>query len=317
MAGRRLELLSGLAEIEFNAGSRVILEGPVIFEPDSTGAGFLQLGKLTAAVPKRAAGFTIQTPIATVVDLGTEFGVEVDRSGVTEMHVFQGQIEVTSSGETATIKRRLTAGRGARFSANGADVLSVHADAERFRRARQMASGLASTSGAVTFLTAAPQSVAPGALEDSRHVLLFLERENVVLRRNLEVTFSSPGTYQSFTGGAAVVPAGTRVDSYLLHFDAVGVRRRTSTANGSVRFSRPILGVIAHDKALDASDGQLGHRRTTYPTGAKARQADDKGDKLSLSSDRHTLSLDKLVSMEWFDQVRVLVAAPVGKDNHD
>jgi hypothetical protein len=38
--------------------------------------------------------FFVRTPTAIVTDLGTEFGVEVDRSGTTKSHVFRGRIEL-------------------------------------------------------------------------------------------------------------------------------------------------------------------------------------------------------------------------------
>ena len=38
--------------------------------------------------------FSVRTPTAVVTDLGTEFGVEVDRSGATRSHVFQGKVEL-------------------------------------------------------------------------------------------------------------------------------------------------------------------------------------------------------------------------------
>jgi hypothetical protein len=38
--------------------------------------------------------FSVRTPTAIVTDLGTEFGVEVDRSGATRSHVFQGKVKV-------------------------------------------------------------------------------------------------------------------------------------------------------------------------------------------------------------------------------
>ena len=41
--------------------------------------------------------FSVRTPTVVVTDLGTEFGVEVDRSGVSRAHVFQGQIEMRPS----------------------------------------------------------------------------------------------------------------------------------------------------------------------------------------------------------------------------
>jgi hypothetical protein len=41
-----------------------------------------------------AKGFTLRTPTAVVTDLGTEFGVEVDKEGSTTSHVFRGAVNV-------------------------------------------------------------------------------------------------------------------------------------------------------------------------------------------------------------------------------
>jgi hypothetical protein len=38
--------------------------------------------------------FSVRTPTAVVIDLGTEFGIEVDRSGTSRAEVFQGKVEV-------------------------------------------------------------------------------------------------------------------------------------------------------------------------------------------------------------------------------
>ena len=88
-----LRLIAGRAELKFNDGARVILEGPTEFEVRSANSSFLQLGKLTARVPKQAIGFAVTTPRANVVDLGTEFGVEVSPGGETAVQVFQGAVE--------------------------------------------------------------------------------------------------------------------------------------------------------------------------------------------------------------------------------
>jgi hypothetical protein len=42
--------------------------------------------------------FFIRTPTAVVTDLGTEFGVEVDKSGATKSHVFRGKVELRLAG---------------------------------------------------------------------------------------------------------------------------------------------------------------------------------------------------------------------------
>ncbi len=185
--GQKYALASGLMEITYDTGAKVILQGPVTYEVDSTAGGFLAVGKLTARLEKRGEGreeskekvasgqklvvsgqwsvasennlpspasgrgvggegggqpekvaggqplvvsgqwlvaskegagvrgqgpeaanhkseiinqkslapmFAVRTPSAIVTDLGTEFGVEVDKKGVTTSHVFQGLVRL-------------------------------------------------------------------------------------------------------------------------------------------------------------------------------------------------------------------------------
>jgi hypothetical protein len=88
------ELQKGVVALSFDDGAQVTLEGPAAFEIRSPNRGFLRRGKLVAMVPPKAIGFTIETPTATIVDLGTEFGVEVDPTGVTQAQVFRGAVKV-------------------------------------------------------------------------------------------------------------------------------------------------------------------------------------------------------------------------------
>jgi hypothetical protein len=94
VAGQTLPLAEGLAEISFEHGSRVILRGPAGFEILSAEGGLLRQGSLTARVGRSPAGFTIRTPDATIVDLGTEFGVAVQDGGPSQIEVFAGQVLV-------------------------------------------------------------------------------------------------------------------------------------------------------------------------------------------------------------------------------
>lgn len=91
----RLNLRSGLAEVTFGSGARVMLEGPVIFDLEQMNRGFLKRGRLTAEVPLPASGFVINTPLMNVIDIGTRFGLSVKNSGVSEVHVMQGVVEVS------------------------------------------------------------------------------------------------------------------------------------------------------------------------------------------------------------------------------
>lgn len=94
--GEGLLLAEGLAEITFGRGARVILRGPAGFHTESVDSGLLQRGSLTASVSPEAHGFTVHTPGATVVDLGTEFGVAVEKAGGSVVEVFSGEVLVHS-----------------------------------------------------------------------------------------------------------------------------------------------------------------------------------------------------------------------------
>ena len=108
-AGQRLALKSGLAEIAFESGASLILEGPAELilggenskafgKPRNDNACQLKQGKLVAQAPPSAHGFTVVTPSMRVVDLGTEFGVAVSlaktESSQTEVQVFQGKVAI-------------------------------------------------------------------------------------------------------------------------------------------------------------------------------------------------------------------------------
>ena len=118
--GQKCQLASGLMEIAYDTGAKVILQGPVTYSVEANG-GYLAVGKLTGKLEKKGEGgrrkaeeagdqkspfplppspFIIRTPTATVTDLGTEFGVEVSDRGATETHVFVGEVQmVTGSGQ--------------------------------------------------------------------------------------------------------------------------------------------------------------------------------------------------------------------------
>ncbi len=105
--GQLLELKSGLAEIRFDSGVSVVLEGPAELILDDENACSLRLGRLVGRVPDEAVGFTVDTPSATVVDLGTEFGVAVTDSGDAETWVFHGAVELIARQDDQSLGERL------------------------------------------------------------------------------------------------------------------------------------------------------------------------------------------------------------------
>jgi len=136
--GQRLELRSGLAEIVFRSGARLIVDGPAAIDLNDAESAFLHNGRLTAQVPPEAHGFTVGTPNATVTDLGTEFGVIVDLSGLSEVHAFAGTIQVRVQGATTGPEtRELVAGHGVRVTplvAGACQVQNVASEPQHFVR---------------------------------------------------------------------------------------------------------------------------------------------------------------------------------------
>ena len=132
--GDRLALRSGLLELTYDTGARVILQGPVTYKVESAAGGYLSVGKLTAKLEKTSDVrgqrsesvnqkaesrnqkspdlcpltsdlFAVRTPTAVVTDLGTEFGVEVGQDGNTKSHVFRGSVRfspITAGKENET-----------------------------------------------------------------------------------------------------------------------------------------------------------------------------------------------------------------------
>ena len=147
----RLRLDSGLAQIVFYNGARVVIEGPAELRLVSSSEAVCVRGTLTAEVPPQARGFRIVSPRLDVTDLGTAFGIKVngDRS---ELHVFGGRVEFRA--EKGAAAQDLTEGRGAVVEGVGAPRLiaadptgfaelfdlqakSVAAEARRYDRWRE------------------------------------------------------------------------------------------------------------------------------------------------------------------------------------
>jgi hypothetical protein len=94
--GQRIQIESGVLELLLSTGAKVTAEGPVDFELSSLLRMDLDRGKIVAAVPRTARGYTIVTPTSELVDIGTQFGVAVADSGDTELHVFDGDVVARS-----------------------------------------------------------------------------------------------------------------------------------------------------------------------------------------------------------------------------
>jgi len=88
------DLREGVAKMDLDQGTSLLLEAPCQVELTSGGEVTLRNGRLVAVVPPEAKGFRVRTRTALITDLGTEFGVIAYSDGSTEAHVLRGRISV-------------------------------------------------------------------------------------------------------------------------------------------------------------------------------------------------------------------------------
>ena len=121
-------------------------------------------------------------------------------------------------------------------------------------------------SGQLEWLHSPPASVQPGALSSETVMRAFDERQKVTLAAPLAVNISRPGTYKLVADETpATIPAGTVVDSHLVHVDKD--TQFSTILTGTIHLDSDVLGIVldnATSQLLDASD-YLGRARHALP----------------------------------------------------
>lgn len=167
--GRRLELASGLAEVTFDSGARVVLEGPASLDVESAWAASLNSGTLTASTPNEAAGFRVANPAVAVTALGGDVRISTDRSGGAEVVALDGAAEAAAPGRAE--KHLLKSKQARRFAGGSVQPVSdLDAKLTRFaerarldRKGRPVKLTRGPHARTMAFWVRVPQDAAPGA----------------------------------------------------------------------------------------------------------------------------------------------------------
>lgn len=96
--GQRLELASGMAEVTFDSGARVVIEGPASLDIESAWSAGLRSGAATASVPNEAAGFRVASVAVAVTSLGGDTRIEAEPGGA-EVATLSGSAEAAAPGQ--------------------------------------------------------------------------------------------------------------------------------------------------------------------------------------------------------------------------
>jgi hypothetical protein len=123
----RLRIDSGLLGLEFYSGAVVTVEGPADIELTGVDQIYCRQGRIRAQVSNRAHGFRVHSPHLDLVDLGTEFGVDIGREGQTELHVFSGKVEIAAvrASGPGRAKPHLGSGEGLRIDQAGVSPIAA------------------------------------------------------------------------------------------------------------------------------------------------------------------------------------------------
>ena len=229
-----INLASGLAEVTYDSGAKVLLQGPCTYKIESPSSGYLKVGRLTARVKGNeelgtkkeelpaptsslllpTSSFVVNTPTATVTDLGTEFGVDVDKQGATDSLVFVGSVKLetpVADGEKAGREVTLIENQSAHVEQQDGKQYVVRRDVvkpEGFVRPDQIQEWLAMAREAA----AKRNEAARPSKEDGQAAHSIVERfSNGKLSKCFEQM--PPGCYELKSGDAVYRPVDGKVQS--------------------------------------------------------------------------------------------------------
>jgi hypothetical protein len=115
-----LELLSGRIEMRFASGGTAIIEGPATFEPIAADALRMLEGSARCRCPEPGTELRVETPSGTIVDLGTEFAVNVERGHRTRVAVLEGTVRLDTANTENPVSKLMEAGEAMSVDLSGA-----------------------------------------------------------------------------------------------------------------------------------------------------------------------------------------------------
>ncbi len=116
LAAGNIALNAGTMELLLNNGVNMIFEGPGELNLINPMHAVLTGGQVVVRVPENAHGFRLETPVADVIDLGTEFAAKVSADLVTDVQVFDGKVVTTSKAASSSgFPQQIDAGKALRF----------------------------------------------------------------------------------------------------------------------------------------------------------------------------------------------------------
>ena len=129
-----LNLTKGIIKIWYDDNAQVLIEGPALFEVEESRI-LLEYGRLYCHVYETGLGFTVKTPTSQFVDHGTEFGVQAESDGSSEVHVFKGKVQLfAGASKSSKVSQMVTMTKAFRYKAGSDRVEPVRIRQNAFVR---------------------------------------------------------------------------------------------------------------------------------------------------------------------------------------
>lgn len=305
----------GQLRLLMNGGAHVSIAAPCRFEVQSGKQIKVDHGKLTARLPNKEDELIVLMPGLTLTDLGTGFGVEVERGGEALVSVFEGEVELKGEQEEtpATI---LKAGRSIRHASREGSSIQPHKfDPTPFRDLWPLTLGIDDVSDLINFAPPGPADRTLFSYQDSERVFLLPEQQAITVDEPLLIDLSAADSTWPNSNELSTIPSGSRISSYLIFYNPPkGTKVPVRNLTGSVTFNREILGVICTSKPLSLSDKVVGIAlRGNQLSANRQLESHDGGeggiphDTVTLSTDRRSIHFD-FSAREGIDNIRILLS---------
>lgn len=300
LSDKPITLTEGVAVIRFHNDAEIVLEAPCEFVPESEASMRLSRGRLVGRCESESSkGFVVQTPVGPVVDVGTEFGVSVDKMSRVRVRVYRGEVEVKTGTQTSD-RHSLIAGEMARVEQGRLERVAFDSTFDFRRKLHIKPPQAPALAGQVRWLDKPPTDA--GHSGDPANAYLFFERANVPVLAGTPVNVGAPDYMKG--PDELVFSQDTLTDSYFVFFGNAGDGSFQSV-QGEIVFDRPIIGVVFETDLMKRQDPMFAVRGTSYLS--EGNRGFESGDKVEIAPDGRTLRFR--IGAALTDQFRVLVAS--------
>jgi len=299
--GDSFSVEEGIVSLQF---PHVLIDliGPVTARIESADKLSITSGTIVAKILKTGERFCITTPDVEVIDLGTEFLVQHQPGRGTDVSVRQGRVRATLLDWRKKPQKvmELTDHRSANFQGVAGTVKEMDFRPETFAPVDRSRVGIHRIDSMLRTGTQQPVSLRSGQSDTFNHILVIPERQGIVLQQDLSVMGVE---------GPILIPAGTTVSSYLIHYDPPEIISRAP--RGAVTFFERVAGVIASSEELHKTDELLGLQGVEYESAAfRGGEFGPDEDSIQISHDRKTVSFRFDTSPpRYLDEARVIIIA--------